>query len=388
MAPPKHKPLFNRRYLLILVWVLPIMILLLQRGGSESPIDRVQWDGERQAYLLPASRDDILLTLIIPLSQALTDRDWIGQRVRIESLRQQLADTTLQHWLSQQGWQADISQAPTHLRVSLQMQAPPQASQMRRFYSLLTSDVPQTTLAKRARAERYLESRQDEVRLLAALGDRLPAQEASRPETPLWILAGKLDRVSGSTQAPASQSPARSRGWSPGVISLDDRSHPARSYWQLTGHPQPAPTNGAELANQRLDAELVAQLLSRSAAQFESYRWIWKPLVRGGYRALLTLETPSVTDTAPIPALAARLDQALLDTTRDALLERYERMLDESPQQWLELVALYRLPLDSHRAFRDTLLAAELSSAKSRVNDLFNPHQNLQISFITAGNQQ
>lgn len=387
MAKAKHKPLFNRRYLLILVWVLPLVILLLQPGADETAVNKIQWDPQRQAYLLPAQRDDILLTLILPFSQALSDQGWVQQRTRTESLRQRLAMPELQDWLAAQGWQAELSQTTTHLRVALQMTKAPQAEQMSDFLDRLTSlaGIDQNAIERRTQAERYLQKQDEQVRLLSALGDQL-ADQPQRPDalsaaTSIWTLTGDIDAPPG-TQPPSTPA-AQTDHWTPGTRTLDGSSRPATPGWELTGYPQPAPASGRELALQRLDAELVAQVLPIAMAGHESYRWIWKPLARGGYRALLAQGGPPPS----AHQLSQHLDPALLDTTRTALLERYDQILEESPQQWLEMLALYRLPLDSHQAFRDTLNAVDLNSAKSRVNRLFNPEQSLYVRFTTVGSQ-
>lgn len=384
MAVSKKKPLFNRRYLLILVWVLPVVILLLQRGGGDTSADQIQWNSDLQAYQLPLEQDDIELGLILPLPRTLTDRAWIENRVSVQALTQRLAQPELTDWLSSQGWQAEINQTSTHLRVDIRMEAPPEAQQMDRFYALLSrlSSIESEPIRKRASAERYLQAQKDETRLLAAFGEHLPPPKptasALLAKPPVWILRGNIPASDDALPTPPTLSRQPANADRQVVLSTSPRQTSERRL--LLGQPQLAPTDGGELASQRLAAELMAQLLAQQSARDEKYRWIWKPLAENGYRALL-LTSP---DTEP-SRLASSLSTELFEQTRSSLLERFDQVLADEPSRWLELVALYRLPLDSHRAFRDTLSNLDLDAARGLVSHLLDPGQRLEIRFASTG---
>lgn len=387
MAESKKKPLFNRRYLLILVWVLPIVILLLQSGAGESPVDRIQWDAGLQAYVLPLEQDDIQLGLVLPLPQTLTDQAWIENRVRVQALQQRLSQADLSDWLASQGWQAKITKASTHLLIRIHMAQPPRSQQLDQFYSRLTqlNNINTEAMRKRARAERYLQSHQDETRLLAALGEGLSTTDSPFVSNPVWILSGDID--TGADTAPATPTRTSASDWPPRQIVLNESSRQPTLSPMLIGQPQPAPLDGADLARQRLAAELVALLLPQQLNGDVDYRWIWKPLAANGYRALLL---PTKADTtaqrvAPLN-LAQLLTEELLEQTRTSLLQRYDQIIDEQPERWLELVALYHLPLDSYQAFRDTLNKIDLDAARALISNFFDPGQSLQIRFASTGN--
>ncbi|SEG78979.1 hypothetical protein [Marinobacterium lutimaris] len=385
MAESKSKPLFNRRYLLILVWVLPIVILLLQRGAGETPLDPLRWNSTLHAYELPLQQEGIDLGLLLPLPQTLTDQAWIDNRVSAQALQQRLSMTDMHDWLSERGWQAQLKESSTHLLVRLHMNKVPTAQQMKQFYSLLRRQerLNNAPLHQRAQAERYLQSQQDESRLLVALGEQL-ADTADTPTAalPTWILSGNIEPS--EEDAPAPDARNRRSDISPMQLVLNASPRQPERNLVLTGQLQGAPRDGAELAQQRLAAELVAQLLPRLGGNSD-YRWIWKPLAQNGYRALILPADAAASLQTP-EQLGQAINEELLEQTRAALLERYDRIIDEAPQDWLELVALYRLPLDSHRAFRDTLNTIDLDAARALITNLFDPGHSLQIRFASTGN--
>lgn len=386
MAESKNKPLFNRRYLLILVWVLPIVILFLQQGVGERPIDNIRWDAELQAYVLPNEQDDIQLELLLPLPQTLTDQAWIDTRVQIQAVQQRLSQAPMTDWLSTQGWRAQVSEAATHLKIDIEAKQPPSAQQLEQFYTRLKQleMINREPLRKRAQAERYLASQQDESRLLAALGEQLSDTADLFAAKPVWLLTADIDKAEGS--APTTGSNAASRPWTPGSVRLDVSPRNPDASLTLIGQPQPAPKDGAELARQRLGAELMAQLLSHSFGKMD-YRWTWKPLAQNGYRALVLPSSPTTRAWLADPSLASRgVSKDLLEQTRASLLSRYDQILTEEPQRWLELVGLYHLPLDSHQAFRDTLNTIDLDAARALITNLLDPGQSLQIRFASTGN--
>jgi len=390
----RHQPLFNRRYLLILIWVLPIVILILHRSGqSGQTLDRIGRQGE-QGYLLPlAGQAFYRLTLILPSGAALGDDDWVAEQAVERALRARLDEAGLRQWLAERQWQPELYRTGTYLALSLTLQEVPTPAQQQRLLERLAQppELDWQALERRLRAERYLQARSAEERLLAAFGERPDAAVGiasaySRlwQAPPRWTLSGDLD--AGEDTAPP---PAPRTGPAPALRTGEQRipvdgSGRADTGWELIAQSIPAPTDGRTLARQRLAAELMSRLLARNTPPGSDYRWLWRPLVDGGYRGLLLHDWPG----SPIALgerLARQLDQPLLDATRDALLEQLKQIEKEEPQRWLDLVALYRLPLDSHTAFRDTLVALDLEQARRLLVDTLPPAQSLHIRFDTAG---
>ncbi|MBV1787779.1 hypothetical protein KQ940_06880 [Marinobacterium sp. D7] len=384
--------MFNRRYLLILIWILPIVILILHRSGETArPLDQLGWQSET-GYRLPANEAGYQLTLILPLTSALSDEGWVLDQTIEHALRTHLDGSTVQNWLARQEWHAVLHRSSSYLALRMQMQARPTAAQQQQLLSLLAQpprlDWP--TLKRRLQAERYLQSQSAEDRLLAAFGEqREPSLDLTTAYSRLWLppprwtLVGDMGTTGQTTSPPKAARDDRSSWQSGKLLIADTGSSRLDTRWQLIAQPISAPTDGRELAQQRLGAELVAQLLPRTQTANADYRWLWRPLLSGGYRGLLLHGTDDPGTLGE--QLARQLDQPLLDATRDGLLQQLTRIEAEAPGQWLDLVALYRLPLDSHKAFRDTLNALDLAQARQLLRDTLPPAQSLHIRFDTAG---
>lgn len=167
------------------------------------------------------------------------------------------------------------------------------------------------------------------------------------------------------------------------MLELEPTAARTDTHWRLLGEPLQAPHSGPALARQRLVAEATARLLPHIAPPNSDYRWRWVPLARGGYRVLLLHRWPE--QTTPLgEQLAAALDQKLLDQLRNELLAQLDHLLEEEPRRWLNLVALYRLPLDSDRAFRDTLEHLTLEEARQLLTRLLPPTRRLAIRLKTT----
>lgn len=62
MPSPRHKPLFNRRYLVALVWILPLVIVLLQLSGRSAPL-AIGWNGQEELHFLTTEDSSYRLEL-------------------------------------------------------------------------------------------------------------------------------------------------------------------------------------------------------------------------------------------------------------------------------------------------------------------------------------
>lgn len=258
----------------------------------------------------------------------------------------------------------------------------PSAAQRQQFLSLLESPgaqdlAPQTG---QLQARRYLDLQQAQTQLLAAFGSRLPA-ELKTPASPRWTLSGPLSDL-------ARQSPPRVRYPTPAPLATGG----AGTGTDRRPHRYPLATAGRTAAGaaQRSGPGPAAaggrshrRLLPHIAPPNSDYRWRWVPLARGGYRVLLLHRWPE--QTTPLgEQLAAALDQKLLDQLRNELLAQLDHLLEEEPRRWLNLVALYRLPLDSDRAFRDTLEHLTLEEARQLLTRLLPPTRRLAIRLKTT----
>lgn len=383
MPPSRKKPLFSRRSLIALTWILPLVILLLQFSGRQDPpLLSIGWNESQRLYFLDRERPHYRLDLILPQRPALSDGDWRAQALAQAQLEARLSAPELERWLKQQGWQLTPGRAGGYQALQFEMASPPSATAQAQLLALLEqppTQVPDDRLAE-LDARRYLALQDPQTQLLAAFGDQLPAVP-QRPFTPRWSLVGP-DLELAQAPAPSAEAPPTA-AWQPGQRVIAPASPHTDTGWALVGEPLPPPRDGASLAQQRFVAEAVARLLPQLAPDQADYRWRWQPLSRGGYRVLLMHDWPP--DSVPTGhTLAAALDEPLLQSLRAELLERFNQLLQTAPQQWLDLVALYHLPLDSDAVFRDTLQHLTLSEARALLTQALSPEHRISIRMTTT----
>lgn len=400
-ASQKASPraLFNRKFLLLLVLILPLVILLLNQAPQpRDPLAQLRFEDEQ--YFLPRAQSAYTLHLLLPTRANLSDRAWIEQQLEVARLRQGITTTAiagaapssnrLPEWLLQQQWQpGELSPEPGYLRLTFNLPAPPTGVQRQQLLQGLQQLPPAPpTLHQRLQAQRYLEGQTAEQQLLSALGDRLGQQPQTPDRTPRWTLVGPTFEQPTATAAhTAISAPAPTAAPAPDFPGGELQLRGSRGQgWQLLASPLPAPADAAQWAQQRMLAELVSQLLAQvTQGKVKDYRWLWQPLPDAGYQALL-LRQPDPTLLNELSAqLAARLDQTLLDQTRQTLLQRLDDLLQNNPQQWLDLLALYRLPLDSHLVFRATLEQLDLPSCQNLLAQTLNADHRLSLSFASTG---
>ena len=379
----RKKPLFSRRGLIALTWILPITILLLQLSGRQDPPQlSIGWNASQQLYFLDREGSNYRLDLILPQRPALSDNDWQTQALARAQLKARLSAPALERWLKQQGWQLTASNAGGYQVLQFEMSSPPTATAQEQLLALLNKPSPETAkaLLPELNARRYLALQDPQTRLLAAFGEQLPAPPQISP-APRWSLIGPDLKLT-QDLAPSAE-PHPPSAWQPGQRAIPPASAHTDTGWILVGEPLLAPHDGTSLAQQRFVAEAVARLLPQLASDQADYRWRWQPLIHGGYRVLLVHNWPP--DSIPTGhTLAAALNESLLQSLRTELLARFDQLLQTAPQQWLDLVALYRLPLDSDAAFRDTLQQLTLTEARTLLTQILGPEHRLTIRLTTT----
>lgn len=381
-----YKPLFNRKFLLLLVVILPLVILLLNRSGQPpDPLARLTHRGD--LYQLLKEQPDYRLHLLLVSAPNLSDRDWIEIQLQRARIAQGLHSGALRTWLSAQQWRdAAVDTRPGYLLLSFTLPDPPTAAQRSQLLSLLQQlPAPEPALTTRLQAQRYLDQQAPEQQLLGALGERLAARPtAPVTDTPAWTLVGPQ---ASQPAALATSSPRPPAVPITPLAPAEQQLPSARGNgWHLLAETLPPPRDARELALQRITAELVSRLLAVVTTDAAAdYRWLWQPLPYGGYQALLLRQADTGLLARPGEQLAARLDQATLEQTRQALLERLEALVRDDPQQWLDLLALYQLPVDSDKVFRATLELLDLDSARTRVAQTLPADRRLHLRFASTG---
>lgn len=390
MVKVRRKPLFNRRYLQILVLILPAVILALHMSGRRADAFKTLRlvDSDR-IYFLPTDDKHYQLDLLLPDSASLSDARWLQEQQHLAALKARLQEPPVQAWLHQHHWQAELQPHGGYRLLHFTMANLPTPGQRAELLDLLRQPATTDTkkLLPRLKAQRYLDNQDPQQRLLSAFGAKLD-QAAPVPESPShlatpsprWTLTGPdsnhlPDQAWQGTQARQTQP-----SWSAQQDIIDTAS--IASDWRLIGQPLPAPTDAAQLAKQRLCAELIRRLLDTQSPRGSAYRWVWQPLPSGGYQALLLQHWSGDN---PMLTLAAGMTDKVLKQVRQTLLDRLDTLSKENPQQWLDLIALYQLPPNSHEAFISTLRQVDLQQARALVSSALQPQHSLLLSFTNHG---
>ena len=368
------KPLFNRKYLLALVWLLPVAIILLSRLGPSS--DEV---GKMIAPdQLWVESEKPQLTIYFSQGAGLTTKDAARQALLIEGLKLRLDDPQVNALLYTEGWRVKPQSSSLYTALTISAAEAIDSEALTTLLELLKQPpaIDWTPIIERISAEAYLAGQNGRQRALDGLLSSTDLQLTARTyvelvDQPIHLLF----RTPSEPQPQTLESHTALSGVQPGKASISVRSKEAAtiSLWQM-----PAPSDSSSyLAQQALGV-----LISRSLAALPSTR-IQQQLAPQG--SLLLIET-----TAESEALAAALNQIgsdsdLANAAIDQLEQRWNQAVEQSALSWSEAILLYNLAPESLeaafkelRADTETLLhplLQQLQQGADRRARLFNAQQ-------------
>ncbi|WP_409524226.1 hypothetical protein [Nitrincola sp. MINF-07-Sa-05] len=400
MNNTEHKPLFNRRYLYWLMWAVAIAIVLLQTLTREDVLLlETGYSSERQAYWLEQPKQEQVHTqLLIMTGPALSEQDMHRQRLISEGINQHLASPALQEQVSAWGWQISLTDAADHLLLEIISPGMPQPSQLESLTGLLQqpATIDSDALRQRIQAERYIQTQSPQPRLLQVAMSQLAAMSnANTAETGDYATAVLqlpwLITLSGpSLNLDASAAPQREMDPQSSEQPLSQQPEPLllqgyqSEHHQLHAWPLKRPDTPEALARQRLSADLLTQLLLQPLPGQPEYRLVWSPMSPMGYVAIL-LSHPSPehlpTEQMLLDHLQQHLTDELLQQSSRALMQQTRQILDDPDGQrrWLNLLARYQLPADSHQAFLNTLETVTLAQMHEVISNLLPPATTIRI---------
>lgn len=347
------KPLFNRKYLLALVWLLPVAILLLSRLGPSS--DEVGKTIAPDQLWVESEKPQ--LTIYFSQGAGLTTKDSARQALLIEGLKLRLDDPQVNELLYAQDWRVKPQSSSLYTALTISAAESIDSEALATLLDLLKQPpaIDWTPIIDRISAEAYLAGQNGRQRALDGLLST-DLQLTARTYVELIDQPIHLLFLTPSEPEPQTlESHAAVSSVQPGKASISVRSKAAStiSLWQMA-----APSDSSSyLAQQALGI-----LISQSLAGLPSTR-IQQQLAPQG--SLLLIET-----TAQSEALAAALNQIdsdsdLVNVAIDQLEQRWNRAIEQNALAWSEAILLYNLAPES--------LDAAFKSLRADTENLLQP---------------
>lgn len=393
MATSRRTPLFNRRYLWILVWLLPVAILVLNRGGSSdgdsSPI-QIQRTDQSRLYQLETDDGLYSLNLLLPLPGVLTTPAWIYSDAMSQAVLNRLNAHDLVDWLNQHGWKVTFNKAQDYLLVNIASNTYPDTETRQELIALLHTppDLDWTELDKRSRAKRYIDLQSNpETRLQNAFANeiqRLP-QEPSVSATgyqqlfqlPLvWTLTGPNMPDLESGPQTELMTPETAFTTSSRNLALPPERGEVRV---LIGERLPLANTPTRLAHQYLEAALAQHLLRKERPDGSQVHWIWHSGTTQGYQMVVATDWPQTQLQEVLTTLPQVLTEEEFQTIREAALEHFRHIEANTPQQWLDMMAIHAMSADTPKQVLTELRSITLQQAKDDLGKIMQPSRQISI---------
>lgn len=380
MATSTYKPLFNRRYLTALMWIIPIVILILHHTSREHPptpltISRhADPDHWRLSYdALP----DYQLTALKPMLPGWNLAHTLRRADEINSLEHWLAEEMSVNQLSEFGWHASINTLSSAIQLRLSMNQAPTNEQITWLATGL-SLLPQTELDDKQRliATWQLDQRQAENRLLAEFESWL-FSEADASQDWTLLLSGpqlSINEATSALTASSINSLARAK-----VIS--EEAH-VKEIHHLLAWQVPLSEDAADLAKHRISINAIQRALD-SIPNRPDYRFIWNPLPPKSYLLIITQGQidQKLDDRLVDLLLGANSDSLLTDVVEQAI-EQYQpaNATAMNAIDWFELSALLNFPVNSDLIYMDTIKQLTHDDIREHLATMLNSQHQLHIT--------
>ncbi len=409
-----YKPMFNRTYLKVLLWIVAIAIVFLSASGRDTnrylEIEKV--DAKPVYFTEPDNINDLSVQMIFGLGPALSDETKLLHKLLAKRLQRALNSNAVSHLLSP--FQARLQLSLQDDRLTLLLSLPPHdlpADQLRQLQQQLLQQLADTDMNSnteaewaRLKAELYLENQSAENQLLSAFANTLNDNSSVHPlqRFPSWArnVLGSHNlalAISGpdaadtaqvlAEQLPTDDAVSTEQLRSPGLQQRQTLPATANEPYALAGLALPGRESNSFMA------QLIAvRSLQRTLPDLQpevSTRLLWKSLGLQGYLALLFYGQHPPADTAELTPLNQRLlnstDDDVIDTTRETIKDNFlERMSEQQAQLGLlNTLAFYRLPPDYISSFADRLASTSDTEVKEQLKMMLNTN-NQQFFYLPA----
>ncbi|MFC6670431.1 hypothetical protein [Marinobacterium aestuariivivens] len=390
--PETRKPLFSRRYLKALIWLLPGLILLLASAGPDK-LPAIQQSPELKLYWLEQpERAEHEMRLLFDSGAILTPSQRILQQVLAEHLQARLQQPEIQSLLPAQH-NSEVAALTDRLQLKLQWPAAQPAPRLGPLLAALAQPGDPAWQQRRfeqQRAQAYLDSQTPDQRLLNLMQEALretPSEPVSPghlhafeqrlfSQPPLVLLGGpaaaEMAAAIGLESISEGTAKASRLHLHDGIIRLRIED-PRLPHALLLG----TVTDGQaskEQARERLALAALQHLLEQQPAL--EFRLVWRSWRRQGYQALILLgEAP------PLQPLADQADGALIGLAREQLLQDYRDRLRSPDGQLdrLETIAFYGLPDRQLDTQLRTLEQVPVGDIAARITQYLDPETQIRI---------
>lgn len=361
MPETTYKPLFNRRYLFILMWIIPIVIFLLHSTGREkqTPSLDIHWQSEPPHWRLShPDLSDYQLTLMTqaPMGWSLESKKfnasleqavltWLEQE-NITSLRNELGAVT------------SVQQRATTFKLSFLMNKEPRLEQMTELLHQLNQlSIDHYDDEQRLIATWQLDQRQSENRLLAEFDSWLLNSAQTAP-TLNWTLL-----LSGADLTPLEQSAFQPISPDQGDLvnlaaqqEIELKGFVTEPSFLLGWRLDPIETP-EQLALNRL-AVASLQIALQQLESTQRFRIIWNPIAPYQHFVIIVHgQQPQEWHQQLLQWFEDPASKALISATREEVIPRPQSAQHAVTQskEWFEMSALLNFPKGSDLVYAESL---------------------------------
>lgn len=327
------RPLFNRKYLMALVWLLPIAIVLLSRLNT-SDSGQMERLGPSQLWMLS---DRNAVTLYFSQGSGLTSNDKARQALLLEGLDLRLSTPEVIQLLEEQHWivRPQLSSLTTQLQIESKGQV--DSAALQRLLDLLKQPpaIDWAEPIERITAQSYLAAQNGRQRAIdSMLSSADPEPLAARTyvelvDRPIKLLFEGME----APDALALTNKAQLNRVLQGKTTVAVRGQNASTLvsWRLE-----APTTAhSYLAQQTLGLLLSDQLTNQANLRLQ------QQLSPEG--SLLLLEGNMNEEALTTLVTGLQPDRAQIETAISKLEQRWRQSTDARPASWPEVILLFTL---------------------------------------------
>lgn len=405
----ESKPsLFNRTYLKIVAWIIAIAIVLLTAGQNRSP-DYLKIERYETTALYSIEQDDaayLQIGLLFRTNAAINSDQQLLQTLLLQTVQQQLDSIAEQALFARLKVRLGAQATPDRIKVSIAIpkkySAQPEnikkvteslIQQLQDYFP--RGDIEQRL--NRLEAEQYLSQKDPENQLLNHFFNQLVApasvhplqrfaglyRSSINPATLTLTLQGPdletlPQMLSSLLPGYQTSSTIAATTIAPGFRRLQPKDN--QSYL-LTGQALPGRQQD-NFALELLAVKALQQLLQQPG--LPESRLTWKSLDKQGYLAII-LHGPKVSADSGVKALMQsilnQLDDQVISTTRNKLLDDYNKQMEQTSNQLsqLDTIAFYQLPVDDLSRFEKQLTQAENQQVKVFITDYLTGSEQYQL---------
>ncbi|WP_415899791.1 hypothetical protein [Neptuniibacter sp. QD48_11] len=365
----EYRPLFNRKYLIGLVWFSLIAIMILSSMGPGAvKYHDIESNEARTLSWMELDDQPITLVLLLPTRPAFNSTQRQLQQLQSQILQQRL------NALANPTYSYHVLPRQDRIEVTLRWSSTQELPDLKSIWSALSQPVESARWQdqlKTIQARQYLDGQNSEQQIINHFYERLQPSNRmtvlgnlSRSfnimfQNPRFALSGEgaedlVSAIEDSLPQQQSDQNAALISASPQFIQHGESTD--QRFRLLVGTLIPA-RDSKDFVQERLSAQVLQDLLSQQQTQYNlNFRMLWAALSDTGYRALII---DGVQNPGPVlPQLSQMITEDLVEKSQQNLASQWhDNMRDIANQvQALNLIAFYRLPEDTLETYAEQVL--------------------------------